>query len=53
MGFLLGFLGAGATERRVASRFFHLVVTSFCIRCPVGGVALAAVPRHPDLGFKG
>ncbi len=28
------------------------MVTSFCIKCPEGGLALAAVPRHPDLGFK-
>jgi hypothetical protein len=33
--------------------FFQLVVTSFCIDCPMGGLALAAVPRHPDLGFMG
>ena len=31
--------------------FFQLVVTSFCIECPVGSLALAAVPRHPDPGF--
>ena len=36
----------------MALRFFQLVVTSFCISRPVGSLALAAVPRHPDLGFR-
>ena len=35
----------------MALRFFQLTVASFCTDCPVGCLALAAGPRHPDLGF--